>query len=167
MSRFSDDGPDDLESLLAYGRWMGRRKAVLNGRPGKMALKQLEQALLQMPYKRLIDGTLSDGSGVCANGAWVYRQYVNNGMTPKAAWKKLRKEGRAKGINRYYDDSLGRTVDVSTKELGITQTLAELVAFENDEGLLYGIKDRNSITSQEKRYQSVLEWVQFHMEKSE
>lgn len=160
MSRFSDDGPDDLESLLAAGRWLGRRKAVLNGRPGKIALRRLEQALLQIPAKRLIEGSLCDGSAVCANGAWVYRHYVDSGMTPKEAWRKLRREARVRARTEWCDVSYLRllaTIGATTRELGITQTLAEVVALENDEGVGWG---PNDISGQKRRYREVLSWVQ-------
>ena len=91
MSRFNDGDDYDLSdewAVLAYGRWMGRRKVVLNGRPGKAALIQLEAALEALPHKRLIEGGLCDGTGVCAVGAWLYRHYVDeDGLTPKAAWR--------------------------------------------------------------------------------
>ena len=134
MSRFDQDGPDDLDSLLAYGRWMGRRKAVLNGRPGKDALKELEQVLLQLPHKKLIKGGLCNGEAVCAMGGWLYRHWVEGGMRPKDAWKKLRSVGR-QGKEPWGDsyEELERTIEAGSTELGITKTLAEVVAYINDE----------------------------------
>ncbi len=161
MSRFSDDGPDDLDSLLAYGRWVGRRKAVLNGRPGLLALQSLERALLALPHKRLIEGGLCDGKGVCANGAWLYRHFVDNeGMTPKAAWKRLQSEGRSRPtlFGEYNSwEELQRTGDLVSRHLQTTRTMAEVVAYENDEGVGYG---GWSDKDQERRYQRVLVWVQ-------
>ena len=156
MTRFSDgDDPGDLESLLAQGRWMGSRKAVLNGRPGKAALADLERALLAMPHKRLIEGSLCDGTGVCANGAWLYRHYVDGGLSPREAWRKLKSEGKSRGFWDTEGAELDRTVAMTVKELGVTQTLAEVVAFINDEEA-YG-------TTPEVRYASVLALVRRYM----
>ena len=156
MSRFGDgDYPDDLDSLLAEGRWRGRRKAVLNGRPGKVALAELEQALLAMPHKRLIEGTLCDGTGVCANGAWLYRHYVDGGLSPREAWRKLKNEGKARDSWFGGETELDRTVAIMVKELGVTKTLAEVVAFINDEEVY--------ATTPEGRYAQVLERVRRYM----
>lgn len=159
MSRFNKDGPEDQDELLALGRWLGRRKAVLNGRPGKAALRTLEQALLALPHKRLIEGSLCDATGVCATGAWVYRHYVDSGMTPKEAWRKLRRESRREGAGALYGcEALHKTVEITVRELGITKTLAEVVAFENDEAA--GWTSRNDSQGQERRYDNMLAWVQ-------
>ena len=162
MSRFSDDDdPGDLlDSLLAMGRWMGRRKAVLNGRPGLASLKSLEKALLALPHKRLIEGGLCDGRGVCANGAWLYRHFVDNeGMTPKAAWKRLQREGKQKGWEAYSWEELGRTGTLVAEHLDTTRTMAEVVAYENDEGAGY-VGWLGSSEGQARRYDRMLEWVQ-------
>ncbi len=164
MSRFSDDGWDDLDALLAGGRWMGRRKKVLEGRPGLASLKILEAALLALPHKRLIEGGLCDGTGVCANGAMLYRHFVDVlGLTPKAAWKRLRSEGKGR-----YDDfdspsfELHRTVDLMTTYFEITPTMAEVIAYENDEDagwvLWRSRETKESVT--EVRYRNILQWVQ-------
>jgi len=154
MSRFSDlDTYDDLESLLAWGRWEGRRKAVLNGKPGKAALADLHRALLAMPHKRLIEGTLCDGTGVCAMGAWIYRHRVGEGMSPRDAWTAMKK-GRPH-FDKEYDLELDDTIEAGVKVLGITRTLAELVAYENDEGSPWA--------TPEERYERVLRWVERHM----
>ena len=156
MSRFDDgDDPGDLESLLAQGRWMGRRKAVLNGRPGKAALAELEQVLLAMPHKRLIEGSLCDGTGVCANGAWLYRHWVDGGLSPREAWRKLKTEGKDRYFGNSEGDELDRTVAMTVKELGVTKTLAELVAYINDEEVW--------AATPERRYAQVLERVQRYM----
>ena len=155
MSRFDDNAPGDLETLLAQGRWMGRRKAVLNGRPGKAALAELERVLLAMPHKRLIEGTLCDGTGVCANGAWLYRHWVDGGLSPREAWRKLKTEGTTRDFWFSGKTELDRTVAMTVKELGVTKTLAEVVAYINDEEAW--------ATAPERRYAQVLELVQRYM----
>ena len=156
------------EDWLAYGRWLGRVKTVLNGKPGREALQELERVLLAMPHKRLIEGTLCDTGGkfgfdedrgrecgVCAVGAWVYRRWVDGGMSPRAAWKKLKTVGREEDWRAYWtDDSYDeyeRTTKAAVAELGITETLAMLVSYENDEGFWR--------RTPERRYEDVLGWI--------
>ena len=155
MSRFSEVEWDDLESLLAYGRWMGRRKAVLNGRPGKIALRDLERVLILMPHKRLITGALCDGTGVCANGAWLYRHYIESGISPRAAWQKLKSSGKDRDFGNGDNDEFNRTTSMTVTALGITETLAIIIAFINDEEV-YAI-------TPEDRYTQVLSKVQYYI----
>lgn len=155
MSRFYDDDDGSIEARLAYGRWRGRCAVVLRGKPGKAALKDLERALLLMPHKRLIEGDLCDGNGVCANGAWVYRHYVDQGVSPREAWRRLKKEGRSKDDLFRSGADLERTVKIASENLGITRTLAEIVAWVND--------DKTWAPTPEVRYARVLKWVQQHL----
>lgn len=99
--------------------------------------------------------------GMCVVGAWVYRRKVDEGMTPRAAWKSLKSLGQPNRATRNwkiaYDDSDGydnfqRTLDVGVAELGITRTLAQIVSYENDEGAYYK-------RSPEQRYAYVLDFV--------
>ncbi len=161
MSRFAwmDGGDGDDDTNLAMGRWMGRRKKVLEGKPGKEALADLREALLAMPHKRLIEGELCDGSDVCVIGAWIYRRWVDSGTTPRKAWKALRSIGKGKeaGEYAYWDngsyEEWSRTIDIGHQELGITRTLAEVASEVNDEGAGYGC-------TPEVRYDKVLAWVE-------
>ena len=159
MSRFSEyDGSGDLDELLAQGRWMGRRKAVLNGRPGRLALAELEGVLINMAHKRLAEGGLCDGSNVCVVGAWLYRRWVDSGMSPRAAWGKLKTEGKGKEPDYDWDNpdgELDRTIKMATEMLGITRTLAEVLAFINDEEVY--------ATTPETRYEQVLQRVQRYL----
>ena len=150
-----------MDELLAHGRWMGRRKAVLNGRPGKAALAELESVLLNMAHKRLAEGGLCDGSDVCVVGAWLYRRWVDNGMPPRDAWRKLKSEGKGKGADYAWDNpdgELDRTIKMATETLGITPTLAEVLAFINDEEV-HGVYYMRP----ETRYEQVLRRVQRYL----
>ena len=168
------------EDWLAYGRWLGRVKTVLNGKPGREALQELEAVLLAMPHKRLIEGTLCETGGefalgenqgrlvrfpakgvggrdcgVCAVGAWMYRRWVDGGMSPRDAWKKLKTVGREEDWRPHWtDDSYDeyeRTTTAAVAELGITETLAMLVSYENDEEFWR--------RTPEERYEYVLGWI--------
>jgi len=156
VSRFNEDGWDDEDSVLAYGRYLARRKSVLNGRPGRQALRELERALVLMGHKRLIEGSLCNGSDVCVMGAWLYRRYVDDGATPRAVWARLQD---GKGI--YHDDDsweeLERTMTKAVDDLGITRTLAEVMASVNDEEVGWRAQ------TPERRYDLILDWVRQHM----
>ncbi len=154
MSRFGESDDDDNESILAGGRWIARRNKVLKGRPGRKALRELERALVLMPHKRLIEGSLCDGSNVCVIGAWLYRRYVDDGMTPRDAWSKLQE-----GKSEFDDDwaELERTITKGHTDLGITRTLAEVVAYVNDE------QEGWRASSPESLYNAVLLWVRQYM----
>ena len=153
MSRFSDDYEYDVDSILAGGRWVARRNKVLKGRPGQSALRNLERALTLMPHKKLMEGNICDGANVCVIGAWLYRQYVDEGMTPKRAWAKLQ-EGRGRHHDSDSWEELERTIDKGSADLGITRTLTEVVAYVNDEE---GFRMRD--WEPERRYERVLAWV--------
>ena len=154
MSRFEGDfAIDDQDALLAAGRWIARKNKVLGGRPGRTALRELERALTLLPRRRLISGGLCENSGeVCAMGAWLFRKFVDDGMTPRAAWKRLR-ASRAKS-NEFQQEELVATIEAGHAVLGITRTLAEVVAWMNDEE--FGLFTH---TTPEVLYSRMLEWV--------
>ncbi len=157
-TRFNGDYDlGDVDDILSLGRWTARRNKVLNGRPGRKALRELERALLMMPHKELITGGLCDGTRVCVVGAWLYRSYVDGGMTPKDAWTKLQ-EGKPRRGDWSSWEELGRTRDMGTAELGVTRTLVEVLAFVNDEEAGYF----NHVTP-EILFQRLLDWVRQHM----
>ncbi len=111
--------------------WVAQRKRVLNSKRGKAALQDLERALLRMPHKRLIAGGLCDGeTGVCAMGAWLYRHHVDNGMNPKDTWRLLRSNPRSDWFNPH--THWIRTLGYSSRALGISRTLVEIVVHISD-----------------------------------
>lgn len=92
---------------------------------------------------------------MCVVGAWVYRRWVDEGMSPRDAWKKLKGVTSDQWMASDYDDdgyeAFERTLDVGVAVLGITRTLAQIVSYEND-----GVY---SVRSPEQRYTYVLSWV--------
>ncbi len=94
--------------------------------------------------------------GMCVVGAWVYRRWVDEGMSPRDAWKKLKSVGSDGRDQPFRDDdgydAFERTLNVGVAELGITRTLAQIVSYENDEGAYYR-------RSPEGRYAYVLGWI--------
>lgn len=138
MSRFTNN---DWEDELAYGRWQGRRKAVLNGRPAQTHFRELEAALLALPEKQLIASAICDESGaVCALGAVaVYRGMPRDALHEE--WLNYEEEQGSEWGAAYFGQD----------KFGMTGTLAWIIAEQNDEG--FGQR------SPEGRYEAMLEWV--------
>lgn len=96
----------------------------------------------------------------------AYQALRDEGYSPKAAWKKLRWRPRPQGDGDGDHDSweeLQHTKEYAVENLGMTRTLAEVIAYENDEGA--GWWGRQPIGagrrySEESRYRGVLEGVQ-------
>jgi hypothetical protein len=78
MSRhgYSDDGCDDLDSLLANGRWQAQVNSAMRGKRGQALLRDLIAALDEMSEKRLVRGVLEREGSVCALGAVCKRRGV-------------------------------------------------------------------------------------------
>lgn len=153
MARFGDDGPETREEILAYGRQLGAEKAALRSKRGRKALEELRDALLRLPHKRLIEGELCDGEGVCALGAYLYRKKVDAGQAPILVWKELQQESH-KAKAHYWGDSPDprKLAEYAAKELGVAPALAIAIQVEND-------IDWGGSTP-EQRYEGLLQWVE-------
>ncbi len=148
---------DDDGATLAMGRWIAREKSVTNGRPAYEALKEFRTVLLNMEHKRLITGSLCDGTGVCAIGAWVYQQYRDQGMQPKQAWKKLKSQAGIADEGTY--EQWDATLSVGSDVLAITKTLAEMISYQNDDE--FRIVNNKFVTlTEELRHKRMLDWVE-------
>lgn len=131
---------DDMEDVLAYGRWRAQVNAAIRGKRGQQFLKDLIAALDAMPDKKLIKGDLQDDSGcVCALGAM----------------------GKSKGIDvesldTYDYDSLGATFNIAHQ-------LAQEVMWENDEFRLWderlGRMEKDETAIAHARWQHIRDWA--------
>lgn len=74
MSRFEGDGDEEYPGQ--WWLWEHNLKRNFSGKKGQQSLRELRDALLELPEKRLIAGRLADETGaVCAIGALaVHRQ---------------------------------------------------------------------------------------------
>lgn len=161
MSRFNDDGDEDFNNQQRL--YAQSVQNAINGKRGQTALLELEEALLAMPEKRLIEGELyredfpgvagtevvPEKGGVCAVGAMVIHRKMKAGMTREQAM-----EAVAKKFGAGYHD----TVACAKEELGLLTTLATEFAFVNDE--------EACACSPEERYGIVLAWVRKNLKEA-
>lgn len=106
---------EDIDDVLAYGRWRAAVLSATRGRRGQVLLKQLVDALDEMPDKRLYPGSFATAEGeFCALGALA----------------------AARGIKT---DDLGDEEDCDPREVGdrfdIARALAAEIMFMNDEAI--------------------------------
>lgn len=74
--RFSEG---DWDHPGQWALWEEALFRAVNGKRGQQVLRDLEQALLDLPEKSLMQGGLSDGEHVCAVGAYVAKKRVDAG----------------------------------------------------------------------------------------
>lgn len=179
MSRYVECDEWDESSILASGRWERNAPRVFKSKRGQAALRQLREAIVALPDKRLISGALStlgaseeierDKEDV-ASGKRGWRHtgdledvIKENGGEGVCAIGALLlhhhvQEGKtpteaAAALPRlaFEDiDALWETAQAA-KVTGMVQTLAWQVAYHNDEVL-------DAITP-EDRYQRMLAWI--------
>lgn len=68
MSRFDFDGD---EESIPWERWEQIVSNALGGKRGQQALAEIEEALLALPERKLIEGHLATDQAVCTVGALV------------------------------------------------------------------------------------------------
>ena len=148
MSRsgYNDYGDIDNWDLI---RWRGAVTSAIRGKRGQAFLREMKEALLALPEKKLIYGRLASGGQVCSLGAVMLARKIKAGTDAETALKEIEEEWPS--YDEYSDDDCGD--DVSA-ELDIAGALAKEIMFLNDEDFFgYSI-------SEEVRYRVVLKWVQ-------
>ena len=112
-----------------FGLWQGNCMRSIGGKNGQAVLRELEQALLALPEKRLIADELENAEGeVCAIGALAkFRQYqpkadpeemeevgIELGMPRMVAWKVVCLNDVE--LDTRYDKEQGRVVPITPEE---------------------------------------------------
>ena len=124
---------EDEDSPGQFGLWQANCRRSIKGKAGQAALRELEQALLTQPEKRLISDESQNAEGeVCAIGALA----------------------KYRGIEKTEADP--EDMEEVGIELGMPRLVARKVVCLNDVEL--GIYGLNSVTPEE-RYERVLAWV--------
>lgn len=144
MSRFEDGYDEDFPNQSAL--WWANTERALKGKRGQAFLKEMEEALLALPKKRLIEGAVCFEGDVCANGALALKRRMANGEKLEDAMKWL--EENAPDEDTYADE----TGFFMEKHFGILERLAIHAAYVNDE---YS----QATQTPEARYEKVLGWV--------
>lgn len=128
MSRFSDDGD---ETGLTPEMWWHNIDLAIKGKRGQKALRELLQALEAVPGHVLVRDYLADDErGVaCAVGAYAAYKRIATGKAN--SWGEALHALR----QQYGYEPDGYEMGVIGKaETGMTTTLAQHLAYQNDEG---------------------------------
>ena len=143
------------ESEMPPQLWQQAVQNAIRGKRGQKVLRELREALLALPHKRLIRGYLVHEGEVCVVGALV-RSRLESGPVP---------------IPDYYcaktsvsslaemEEALWQWLDLDTmtleigEKLGLTQALVCALAVENDE-------EGPAKETPEQRYERILRWVE-------
>lgn len=131
---------DDEEFAGQFMLWQANCRRSMAGKKGQAALRDLERALLALPEKRLLHGTLVDDSG---------------GVCALACYAKYKGVDLAK-FDREYDN----------EDVGIAAGMPRLVAWKvvelNDvdlDSLYVASENRYRPYTPDERYERVLTWV--------
>ncbi len=145
MGRLDDDYDDYWQDF--EGQHDLYRQATINainGKKGQKLLKELEQALLALPEKRLVEGSFCDGKEVCASGALVRYRELSKGRSRDEVLAELAEKSAS--TNNELEGQ-----EFAMRELGCVRSLAWSIVFANDQ-------DEGRYTP-EQRYEHVLSWV--------
>lgn len=149
MSRFDDV---DYDYVVPESFWEHNLKRALASKRGQKALREMREALLALPEKRLIAGALCEATledddtlthpQFCAVGAFAFYKRTRAGENPQEVLEHL---------SRYED--MGEPYDTATEgqRQGLAWTLAWHLAQLNDDLLKYA--------TPEQRYEQYLAWV--------
>lgn len=141
VSRFDYDGEEMTRGQ--QNLWDANVERALNGRKGQAMLRELEQALLALPHKRLIDSDFKQDGDVCVVGALAIQRVKRFLETDdfQTAYSGLPDfEGEPDEIAWYAET-----------HLGMSRLLAWHLQFKNDE--------EYAGASPELRYDNMLQWV--------
>lgn len=145
MSRFSGDDYDP-QFQNANELWWANVERHLNGAKGQAVLRELREALLSLPEKRLIHGRLADEQGcVCTVGALAAHRGV-----PINELASL-----VKSDDLGWDDweAEEQTMALGVR-IGLKLPMAVTLAGRNDD--VYAPRNETD----EQRYERVLKWVE-------
>ena len=152
MSRFSDceyDGEGPSPVL-----WQQAVTNALRGRRGQAVLRELREALLDLPQPRLIVGALVREGEVCALGALAAQRLAASPITLNSTQIGSLVELEA-FVGQWTQDEFS-SMEFG-RQMGLVRPLAWAIAYENDEG------SWNRETP-EQTFQRVLRWVDRQLE---
>lgn len=151
MTRFDGDCDEDFPGQ--WWLWENALRRSVNGKKGQRNLRDLRDALLALPEKRLISGRLADENGcVCTVGAlWLKRQ-VDAGVDRAQVLAAMAGDiewNEEYGVLDPWDAETV-TLDIATAA-GLSRTMAVVLAGDNDGW---------TNDTPERRYERVLRYVE-------
>jgi len=108
---------DDMDDVLALGRWRGIVTSTIRGKQGQAFLREMLAALDAMPEKRLVASALEIDGAVCAIGS----------------------VGKARGVDMSEIDPEDYSTVAAT--FGISEPLAQEIVWMNDESTWWETDD--------------------------
>lgn len=145
---------DDEPYPNATALFQQRVHNAIFGRKGQELLREIEEALLAMPRKRLVSSVICESGDVCMLGALAVHRAVKAGGNRVAALAglQLAAERWGQGNEDGWEDQDDETLTLLKNLLNIKQgSLAWTLVYENDECC---------VSSPEARYDRMLKWVQ-------
>lgn len=150
MGRSYTESDDDNWNYSRQALWDNAVRRATYSKRGQKVLREIEAALLALPEKRLIEGLLCDGTGVCAVGALAAYRKVQGGMTWTEAFSTLDESSQYDIEDGDYP-SVDETAYFAEDKLKMSFAFSWDLAFNNDH--------RYGRLSPEARYEAVLKWV--------
>lgn len=149
VTSWEDDEPYPNASAL-FGANVERS---LKGKRGQALLREIEEALLAMPEKRLRQGIVCRAGEVCTLGAVAVHRLVKKGKSRAEALAEIEAEAKEAGqvAEDDWDSSEDETFDFLRALIGIkSHPLAWTLVYENDEA---------HAPTPEALYDRMLKWV--------
>lgn len=136
---FDDEG----DSTVPAEFWWQAVERGINGPRGQAALAELEEALLALPRRRLIEEDISDGRDVCALGALALKR--DRELCPR-----IPRREAIEYLHRSYGESGSLAIWECGMHLRLLQTVAWVISYANDD-LAAGL-------TPEERWKYVMNW---------
>lgn len=136
-----------------FSLWRANLGRALRGRRGQAALRELRDALLALPDKKLIDGHIAKDGAVCAVGALMLDKKMKSlGVAREEALKLLEADYVPYGGWEKWDGYDDADTAEEAKAYGIPYMVAWRLVELNDEDLYKA--------DPEERYRRVLAWTE-------
>lgn len=149
MSRFEGDGDEPFPG--AWWLYEANTQRTFSGRAGQAKLREIREALLALPEKRLISRRLADESGgVCAVGALALKRGTDAGEDRAVVVERLARKITEETVEWDSWEVDRQTLGVAN-ELGVRQTMAIELAY---------INDVDPWETPVQRYERILAWVE-------
>lgn len=150
MTRFEGDGDEEFPGQ--WWLWEGNMRRCFSGKAGQAKLREIREALLALPQKRLIRGRLADENGdVCTVGAIALHRRVKDGQEPDVAIAELAKIVPQEMVEWDSWEVERMTLAVGA-DCGIKAPMVTEIAFHND------VWERRE--TPEECYSRILAWVE-------